>query len=57
MENYDIHKNLRGWQLKIGFVPQNIYLADCSISENIAFGIKKDRISMKRVIEAAKKGS
>tara|TARA_Y100000589_G_scaffold190431_1_gene180355 strand:+ start:491 stop:2278 length:1788 start_codon:yes stop_codon:yes gene_type:complete len=43
------------WKLSISHVPQNIYLADCSIAENIAFGIKKNLISFKRIKEAAKK--
>ncbi len=42
------------WKFSIAHVPQNIYLADCSIAENIAFGIKKDLISYKRIKEAAK---
>ena len=43
------------WRLLISHVPQSIFLIDNSISENIAFGIKKDLISMNGVIEAAKK--
>ena len=34
-------KNIRGWQKNIGYVPQNIYLADDTIAANIAFGIPK----------------
>ena len=34
-------------------VPQNIYLADSSIAENIAFGIPADAIDMARVCVAA----
>ena len=36
-------------------MPQNIYLTDASISENIAFGVPKEKINMKKVISAAKK--
>ena len=43
------------WKLSISHVPQNIYLADLTIAENIAFGIKKDLISITRIKEAAKK--
>ena len=32
-------QNLRSWQGHIAHVPQAIYLADTSITENIAFGI------------------
>ena len=33
--------NLRAWQKSIGYVPQNIYLSDETIAENIAFELKK----------------
>ncbi len=46
---------INNWRISIAHVPQNIYLADCSIAENIAFGIKKDLISIKEIKEAAKK--
>ena len=41
------------WRLAISHVPQNIFLSDNSIAENIAFGISLKDIDMKRVIEAA----
>lgn len=31
--------NRRGWQSLVAHVPQFIYLADCSIAENVAFGV------------------
>lgn len=34
-----IFSNLRGWQNLIGYVPQEVYLTDSSLRENIAFGI------------------
>ena len=46
-------ENTRSWQRCIGYVPQNIYLADDSISANIAFGIKPENINH----EAVKKAS
>ncbi len=30
-------KNIRSWQMHISHVPQNIYLADTTIEQNIAF--------------------
>jgi ATP-binding cassette subfamily B protein len=45
---------LRSWQRSIAHVPQSIYLADCSISENIAFGVPLDSIDMERVKDASK---
>lgn len=52
-------ENRRAWQQLIAHVPQNIYLADSSIRENIAFGIhinqiKEDKI--KKVAEQAQIG-
>ena len=46
-----IHK----WRLSMTHVPQNIFLTDNTIAENIAFGIEKKNISIKLVKEAAKK--
>jgi ATP-binding cassette subfamily B protein len=47
--------NQRAWQVHIAHVPQSIYLADCSISENIALGVPNNEIDMDRVKEAAKR--
>lgn len=46
--------NLRSWQIHIAHVPQNIYLSDSTIEENIAFGIQKDKINHNEVKKAAK---
>jgi len=46
-------KSLRSWQMNIAHVPQNIYLSDNSIEENIAFGVSKDKIDHQRVRKAA----
>jgi len=48
-------KNYRSWQLHISHVPQNIFLADTTILENIAFGIPLAEIDYKLVYECAKK--
>lgn len=48
------NKNLRSWQNKIAHVPQNIYLADATVVENIAFGVPSDEIDIDRVHQAAK---
>jgi len=45
---------LRAWQRSIAHVPQSIYLADTTLSENIAFGVPPDSIDMKRVRQAAR---
>ena len=46
--------NLRGWQKCIGYVPQQIFLADDTIASNIAFGIDPKDIDLEAVIRAAK---
>ena len=43
----------RAWQLTVAHVPQNIFLADATIAENIAFGIPPNEIDIDRVRKAA----
>ena len=45
--------NFRSWQLNISHVPQNIFLADTSIAENIAFGTPEKFIDYKKVEQVA----
>ena len=47
-------ENRRSWQIHIAHVPQNIYLFDSTIAENIAFGVPLKEIDHLRVQEAAK---
>jgi ATP-binding cassette subfamily B protein len=47
--------NMKAWQKNIAHVPQNIYLSDASIAENIAFGMPKNQIDMDKVRTAASK--
>jgi ABC-type multidrug transport system fused ATPase/permease subunit len=46
--------NKRSWQKSIGYVPQQIYLADGSITMNIAFGVDIKNVNYQRVEEVAK---
>ena len=48
------YKNKRSWQNSIGYVPQQIFLADDTVSSNIAFGKKINEINQKDVERAAK---
>lgn len=41
------------WRASISHVPQNIYLADSTIAENIGFGLPPHKISMTRVKRVA----
>ena len=45
--------NLQSWQFKLAHVPQNIFLVDASVTENIAFGVPSHAIDFKRVCRAA----
>ncbi|MDB9915764.1 ABC transporter ATP-binding protein/permease [Alphaproteobacteria bacterium] len=48
------NQNCRAWQMHLAHVPQNIYLSDNTIEENIAFGVPKKQINHKQVKKAAK---
>lgn len=47
--------NIQRWQKCIGYVPQEIYLSDDTIANNIAFGLREEGIDMDQVREAARK--
>ena len=58
IDEEDIHdplhpERLVAWRAAIAHVPQNIYLADSSIAENIAFGIPRHLIDIDRVKQVA----
>tara|TARA_Y100000389_G_scaffold191381_1_gene217490 strand:+ start:1743 stop:3527 length:1785 start_codon:yes stop_codon:yes gene_type:complete len=46
--------NIRSWQRSIGYVPQQIFLADDTIASNIAFGINKNDINKEAIEKASK---
>ena len=48
------NKNVRAWQNSLGYVPQQIFLMDHTVSANIAFGIDPKEIDQKRVEHVAK---
>ena len=52
-ENVITSSNRRAWQSRIAHVPQNIYLSDSTIEENIAFGIPVEEIDSSLVRRAA----
>ena len=61
IDGYDLHKKgnldkgiLSSWRSNIAHVPQNIFLFDASIAENIAFGVDKNNIDYGKVLQAAK---
>lgn len=55
-DDKDIQDNIRGWQANLAYVPQDIYLLDGSIRENIALGESADSIDdelINKVLEMA----
>lgn len=50
-------ENLSEWKNIIGYVPQQIFLTDATIEENIAFGIPKELINFEQVKNAARLAS
>ena len=46
-------ENKRAWRMGIGYVPQDIFLIDDTITANIAFGIPSDQINESQLREAA----
>ena len=53
-ENIITKNNSRSWQRSIGYVPQEIFLADNTIADNIAFGVKPGDINQEAIEKAAK---
>lgn len=49
VDGFDINKNLKGWQSNIGYIPQDIYLLDDTIRNNIALGLAEREIDDNRI--------
>jgi len=47
--------NLNIWRSKIGYVPQDVYLIDDTIENNIAFGVEHNKINSENIDEAIEK--
>jgi ABC-type bacteriocin/lantibiotic exporter with double-glycine peptidase domain len=47
--------NVRSWQKNLGYVPQDIFLLDGSLRDNIAFGIFPDLIDELKILNAVEK--
>lgn len=43
-DGIDIQRNIPGWQSRVGYIPQTIYLTDDTIRRNIAFGVPNEQI-------------
>lgn len=47
--------NLNLWRSKIGYVPQDVYLIDDTIENNIAFGVEQNKINTENIDRAIEK--
>jgi ATP-binding cassette, subfamily B, bacterial PglK len=52
VDGSDIFKSISAWQRNIGYIPQFIYLADDSLSRNIAFGLPDRLIDEEKIQKA-----
>ncbi len=57
IDEKDIFLNLKSYHNKIGYVPQNIFLLDDSIKNNIGFGIKPEDIDNEKLNYAVEQSS
>jgi len=49
VDGKNISTNLSSWQSKIGYIPQEVFLLDDTIKNNIAFGLKDQEIDIERL--------
>ena len=54
VDGKNINQNFNSWQNIIGYVPQNIFLTNDSIKNNIAFGLEKNEINNQNLSKALK---
>ena len=52
IDDLNLGNNLRGWQKLIGYVPQDIYLLDDTIRNNIAFGLNENDINQEAILKS-----
>lgn len=50
-----VYESLADWQAKVGFVPQDVFLMDASLKENIVFDEHPDQIDEERLHEAIRR--
>lgn len=54
-DGVNIKTNMRGWRTNISYIPQNIYLSDDTIRNNVAFGIDRKFIDDSKIWDALEK--
>ena len=51
-DNVDINDNVRGWRDNLSYVPQNIFLMDDTIRNNVMFGVDVNNIDDRKIWDA-----
>ena len=51
-DDTDVYEHLKAWHHNIGYIPQDIYLTDGTVKENVAFGLSTSGVSDEEVWEA-----
>ncbi|MDC0189703.1 ABC transporter ATP-binding protein/permease [Rhodospirillales bacterium] len=54
VDGINIKNNLGSWRKHLGYVPQNVFLVDEPLRQNIAFGVIEERIDERRIAVAVK---
>ena len=54
IDGNNLYEDLKSWQEQIGYVPQDIYLLDDTIKNNIAFGLKESDINQEAIKRSIK---
>jgi ATP-binding cassette, subfamily B, bacterial PglK len=49
LDNFDIHTDVKSWHNSIAYVPQDIFLFNDSIKNNILFGIDEKKFDIKEI--------
>ena len=51
----EIDKCLKAWQSKVAYLPQEVFLVDGSVRDNVALGIQKELVENSRILESLEK--
>ena len=54
VDNEELKNNIESWQKLIGYVPQDIYLLDDTIRNNIGFGLDTKDINQENILKSIK---
>ena len=52
VDDADVGANIKGWQTRIGYVPQQTYIMDDTMRRNVAFGLDDALINEERLLAA-----